>query len=231
MKALVLSAYNRLELRETAKPEPSRDELLIRVMACGICGSDVHGYDGSTGRRIPPIVMGHEAAGVVEAAGSEVRNFRVGDRVTFDSTVYCGDCFFCRRGLINICDHREVIGVSTPLFRRMGAFAEYVTVPARIAYSLPGTLPFAHAALIEAASVAVHGASLTSIGPGTAAVVIGAGMIGLLTLQAVREAGAARVFVVDLDETRLKMARNLGATETFNSKTQSALAWISTAQS
>jgi L-iditol 2-dehydrogenase len=226
MKALVLSEYKNLQLQDLPVPQPADDELLIKIKACGICGSDVHGFDGSTGRRIPPIVMGHEASGVVEAVGRDVTGFRTGDRVTFDSTVYCGVCFYCRRGQVNLCDDREVIGVSTPLFRRMGAFAEYVSVPARIAYALPDTMPFAHAALIEAASVAVHGASLTPIEPGDTAVVIGAGMIGLLTLQAVRQAGAQRVFVVDLDDTRLKMARDLGASETLNSKTQNVVAEI-----
>jgi L-iditol 2-dehydrogenase len=127
---------------------------------------------------------------------------------------------------VNLCDRREVIGVSTPLFRRMGAFAEYVTVPSRIAYALPESMPFPHAALIEAASVAVHGASLTPIEHGVTAVVVGAGMIGLLTLQAVREAGAERVFVVDVDDTRLELARSLGATLTFNSKKQDVVAEI-----
>ncbi len=141
---------------------------------------------------IPPIVMGHEAAGVVESVGSAVGSFRPGDRVTFDSTVYCGTCFYCRRGQINLCDHREVIGVSTPQFRRMGAFAEFVCVPARIAYPLPDAMPFAHAALIEAVSVAVHAVSLTPIAQDDTAVVVGAGMIGLLVLQAVRLAGAGR---------------------------------------
>jgi len=153
MKALVLSAYKQLDLVDMPTPQPGADDLLIRIKACGICGSDVHGYDGSTGRRLPPIVMGHEAAGVVEAVGSAVENFCVGDRVTFDSTVYCGKCYFCQRGQINLCDNREVIGVSTPGFRRMGAFAEFVTVPARIAYALPENMSFAHAAQIEAVSV------------------------------------------------------------------------------
>lgn len=217
MKALVLSAYNQLDFLETSKPEPGRDELLIRVVACGICGSDVHGYDGSTGRRIPPIIMGHEAAGFVESVGSDVSGFRSGDRVTFDSTVFCGKCFYCCRGQANLCDDREVIGVSTPDFRRMGAFAEYVTVPARVAYHLPDRLSFAHAAVIEAVSVAVHAVSLTPIALNDTIVVVGAGMIGLLTLQAARLAGAGRTIVLDIDDSRLEMARSLGATHTVNS--------------
>ena len=218
MKALMLSAYKQLDLVEMPVPRPAADELLIRIRACGICGSDVHGYDGSTGRRIPPIVMGHEAAGVVEAVGGEVADFQAGDRVTFDSTVYCGKCFFCRRGQVNLCDNREVIGVSTPAFRRMGAFAEYVTEPARIAYLLPENMPYSHAALVEAASVAVHAALLTPITLEDTVVVVGAGMIGLLVMQAVHVAGAGRVFVVDVDDSRLELARSLGATQTFNSR-------------
>jgi L-iditol 2-dehydrogenase len=186
----------------------------------------VHGYDGSTGRRIPPIVMGHEAAGIVEAVGSAVSGFRPGDRATFDSTVFCGKCFFCHRGQVNLCDEREVIGVSTPVFRRMGAFAEYVVVPERIAYHLPDNLPFAHAALIEAVSVAVHAVSLTPIELEDTVVVVGAGMIGLLALQAALLAGAGRVFVLDIDDTRLELARRLGATRTFNSRDGSTISTL-----
>jgi len=217
MKALILSEYKKLDLVDMQKPQPGDDELLIRVQACGVCGSDVHGYDGNTGRRVPPIVMGHEAAGIVEAVGSAVENFRPGDHVTFDSTISCGKCFYCRRGQVNLCNDREVIGVSTPDFRRMGAFAEYVTVPARITYLLPDNMPFAHAALIEAVSVAVHAVSLTPVALDDTVVVVGAGMIGLLTLQAALLAGAGRVFVFDVDDTRLELARSLGATGTFNS--------------
>ena len=216
MKALLLSEYKKLEVVELARPEAGEGELLIRIHACGICGSDVHGYDGSTGRRLPPIVMGHEAAGVVEGVGPGVTGFVEGDRVTFDSTVYCGKCFYCWRGEVNLCDDREVVGVSTPLFKRMGAFAEYVTVPARIAYKLPEGMPYAHAALIEAVSVAVHAVGLTPIALDDTVVVVGAGMIGLLTMQAARLAGAGRVFAMDVDGTRLEVARSLGATATFN---------------
>jgi L-iditol 2-dehydrogenase len=162
--------------------------------------------------------MGHEAAGVVAEVGDGVQGFAVNDRVTFDSTVYCGECQFCKRGRVNLCDRREVIGVSTPEFRRMGAFAEYVVVPARIAYHLPAEMPFSHAALIEAVSVAVHAVSLTPIQLDDTAVVVGAGMIGLLTLQAVRLAGAGRVLVMDVDDERLSLATRMGATETINSR-------------
>ena len=106
MKALLLSEYKYLAVAELPTPTPAAGEVLIRVAACGICGSDVHGYDGSSGRRIPPIVMGHEAAGVVAAVGEGVTLYQVGDRVTFDSTVYCGACEFCQRGEVNLCNHR-----------------------------------------------------------------------------------------------------------------------------
>src|SRR5580698_8873768 len=137
MDALQLTAYNQLEMVELPVPEPRGDEVLVRVAACGICGSDVHGYDGSSGRRIPPIVMGHEAAGVVAAVGAGVRSVAVGDRVTFDSTVYCARCEFCLRGEVNLCEDRQVIGVSCGEYRRAGAFAEYIAVPEYIVYRLP----------------------------------------------------------------------------------------------
>ena len=211
MKALLLSKYRQLDLAEVPTPSPAADEVLIRVGACGICGSDVHGYDGSSGRRIPPIVMGHEASGTVEALGAGVANFRIGDRVTFDSTVYCGACAFCRRGEVNLCDNRQVLGVSCGDYRRAGAFAEYVVVPARIVYRLPESISFAEAAMLEAVAVAMHGVSLAHFGPETTAVVVGAGTIGLLTMQALRAAGCARVFISDIDTTRLKLAEQLGA--------------------
>ena len=216
MKALLLSEYNHLEIADLPVPAAGRGEVLVRVEACGICGSDVHGFDGSTGRRIPPIVMGHEAAGTVEATGEGVTKFAKGDRVTFDSTVYCGECPYCKRGEINLCDNREVIGVSCGDYRRHGAFAEYVAVPERIVYALPENLSFNEAAMLEAVSVAMHGVNVSPVAGGETALVIGAGMIGLLTLQAARAAGCARVFIADVDATRLKLAREIGADEVLH---------------
>jgi L-iditol 2-dehydrogenase len=215
MQALLLSEYKKLDLVQMPEPEIAADEILVRVRACGICGSDVHGFDGSTGRRIPPLVMGHEAAGVVERVGNAVHDIVRGDRVTFDSTIYCGHCFFCSRGEVNLCDNRQVMGVSPGPYRRHGAFAEFVSVPRRIVYKLPDSLSFEQAALIEAASVAVHAVNLTPVHIGDTAVVIGAGMIGVLTVQALRQAGCIQVIAVDLEESRLRMAREVGATETM----------------
>jgi len=213
MKALLLSKYRELEIADLPTPAAGADEVLIRVGACGICGSDVHGYDGSSGRRIPPIVMGHEAAGRIAAVGAGVTGLVEGDRVTFDSTIYCGACGYCQRGEVNLCDHRQVLGVSCGDYSRAGAFAEFVAVPARVVYKLPGSISFAEAAMLEAVAVAIHGVSLAKISAESTALVVGAGTIGVLTLQALRAAGCKRVLVSDVDETRLKMAKELGAAD------------------
>jgi L-iditol 2-dehydrogenase len=213
MKSLLLSEYSHLEIADLPLPSAGEDEVLVRVEACGICGSDVHGYDGSSGRRIPPIVMGHEAAGTVASVGADVKNYFQGDRVTFDSTVYCGKCDYCARGQINLCDNRQVIGVSCGDYRRHGAFAEYVVVPERILYPLPADFSFTDAAMLEAVSVALHAVKVSQAVGGETALVIGAGMIGLLTLQAARAAGCARVLIADVDASRLDLAKQVGAEE------------------
>jgi L-iditol 2-dehydrogenase len=226
MKAMLLSKYRHLEIAELPTPTPGPGELLIKVAACGICGSDVHGYDGSSGRRIPPIVMGHEAAGIVAAIGPQVNRWSEGDRVTFDSTISCGACPYCVRGEINLCDRRQVLGVSCIDYRCAGAFAEYVIVPQRIVYRLPDTLSFSEAAMLEAVAVAVHAVSLSQISPGDKALVLGAGMIGLLCLQALRAAGCSSVYIADVDASRLKLAREVGATETLHATGDELIAEI-----
>jgi len=211
MKALLLSKYRHLEIADLPTPTPGPDEVLIRVAACGICGSDVHGYDGSTGRRIPPLVMGHEAAGTAVSLGAGVTGLSEGDRITFDSTVFCGTCQYCQREEINLCDRRKVLGVSCADYRCAGAFAEYVAVPRRIVHRIPENLSFSEAAMLEAVSVALHAVSLSNVVRGETALVLGAGMIGLLTLQALRVAGCSCVYVADVDASRLKLAADLGA--------------------
>ncbi len=215
MEALVLEEARGLHLRDVPKPEVGAHDVLIQVKACGICGSDVHGYDGSTGRRIPPLIMGHEAAGIITEVGSDVTAYKLGDRVTFDSTVSCGHCAYCLQGDVNLCDNRQVLGVSCGDYRRNGAFAEYVVVPDHIVYSLPDSFPYEKAALIEAVSIAVHAAKITHIKPGSSCVVIGAGMIGLLAVQAFKHYGCSPVFAVDLEQSKLDIAKSLGADATF----------------
>lgn len=223
MKALLLTAPSKLEYTDFPEPKPADDEVVVRIRACGICGSDIHGWDGSTGRRNPPLIMGHEASGEVVAAGPRVQNWRAGDRVTFDSTIYCGTCHFCREGHVNLCEKRRVVGVSPVEYKQHGAFAERLAIPERILYRLPDGLPFDQAAMVEPVSIAVHAVQRTKIVPNATAVVVGSGMIGLLVIQALRWAGAKNVVAIDLADNRLALAQQLGATHTINSgKTDAA---------
>ena len=173
MKVLMLKEYNHFSYEDMADPEIGAEDVLVRVKACGICGSDIHGMDGSSGRRQPPIVMGHEASGVIAEVGSAVTQWEPGDRVTFDSMMSCGRCGFCRQGKINLCDNRRVLGVSCGEYRRHGAFAEHVAVPQHVIYRLPDALSFEHAALVEPLSVAVHAIGRTPLVLNDTAVVVG----------------------------------------------------------
>ena len=249
MNALVLTGPSQFEY-DTAfpDPQPGPGEVLVKVRACGICGSDIHGMDGRSGRRQMPIVMGHEAAGDIIAVGEGVENWQVGQRVTFDSTEYCGECEECQRGYVNLCANRKVLGVSPGTYRRHGCFAERIALPTRILYPLPDTLSYEKAAFAEPVSIALHAVNLADgievgeafsgeeagcgdeacagcdshahgeTATGGTAVVVGAGLIGLLVLQALKARGWERVIAVDLDDRRLELARELGAAETFNAK-------------
>ncbi len=211
MKALVHTKPYCFEYCDFPDPAVGDDDVLIAVKACGICGSDVHGCTGKTGRRIPPVIMGHEAAGVVERVGRNVKGLKKGERVCFDSTVYCNVCPACRSGLYNRCNKRQVLGVSVPAFKRHGAFAEYVAVPSWIVFKLPDKMSFVQAALLEPASIGVHASSRAPISADDTVLVMGAGTIGLFILQGARLRGAAKVIAVDVNEFRLDVARKLGA--------------------
>jgi L-iditol 2-dehydrogenase len=211
MKALVLTEYKKLEYVDYPMPEISVDAVLIRVKACGICGSDVHGYDGSTGRRVPPVIMGHEASGEIVEIGKEVEGWKIGDRVTFDSTIFCGKCEYCRLGLINLCNNRKVLGVSIKEYRQNGAFAEFVAVPQRILYRLPEGVSYQQAALVEPLSIAFHAINLTPVQLNDTAVVVGAGMIGLLIIQTLKTSGVGRIIALDVKPHRLELAKKSGA--------------------
>ncbi|HZR20119.1 MAG TPA: galactitol-1-phosphate 5-dehydrogenase [Verrucomicrobiae bacterium] len=226
MKALVLKEYKKFSFEEVPTPEAKAEEVLVAVKACGICGSDVHGMDGSTGRRRPPIIMGHEASGVIAAVGKEVTGWTTGDRVTFDSTIYCGECDYCREGMVNLCDRRRVLGVSCEDYRQNGAFAQFVAVPPRILYRVPESLPFEHAAMVEPFAIALHAVRRSPPALNDAVVVVGAGMIGLALVQALSHTGCGKLIVLDVDEGRLAMAAKLGATHIINSGKEDGLAAI-----
>lgn len=223
MKALVLEDIKKFSYKNVPEPEIAPDQVLIQVRATGICGSDIHGMDGSSGRRIPPIIMGHESSGVIAKLGDAVTDWQVGDRVTFDSTIYCGDCHFCRRGDINLCDNRRVVGVSCEDYRQHGAFAEYLAVPARILYRVPENLSFVQAAFVEPVSIAVHAVERTPIKFNDVAVVVGTGMIGLLIIQVLKQTRCGTIIGIDLDDSRLALAKEIGADVVINSKSGNAV--------
>lgn len=226
MKALTLIESNRFVWDDAPEPECGPDDVLVAVKSCGICGSDIHGMDGSSGRRIPPIIMGHEASGVIASVGERVARWRTGDRVGFDSVIFCGQCPSCLSGHTNLCEGRRVIGVSCADYRRHGAFAEFVSIPQHVLFPLPEGLSFDEAAFGEPVAVALHAVRMAQPAPGCTAVVIGAGLIGLLVIQALKRAGCARVLAVDLEPSRLDLARTLGADATLRSGEPDTLSQI-----
>jgi len=216
MKALILKEYNQLVYEDVPMPQPGPGDVLVQVKACGICGSDVHGMDGSSGRRIPPLIMGHEASGVIAKVGGEVAGWAEGDRVTFDSTVYLRDDWYTLQGLYNLSDGRQVLGVSCEEYRRHGAFAEYVAVPQHILYRVPDSVSFNQAAMVEPISVSLHAFNLTPLQLHDPAMVVGSGMIGLFMVQILRAAGCSQIIAIDLEDRKLELARRLGATTVLN---------------
>jgi (R,R)-butanediol dehydrogenase/meso-butanediol dehydrogenase/diacetyl reductase/L-iditol 2-dehydrogenase len=210
MKALLMEEYRKLNYVDFPEPETGERDILVRVRAAAICGSDVHGFDGSTGRRKPPIIMGHEAAGEVVGTGPAAR-FRKGDRVTFDSTIYCGECWYCRNGQVNLCDRRMVLGVSCDEYRRHGAFAEYVAIPDLIAVPLPEGLSYEEAACTEPVGVAAHAVRIAPPELNETVAVVGSGLIGSLVIQILRASGSGRIFALDTDPSRRETALAAGA--------------------
>jgi len=215
MKALVLEKYNEFVYKDVPEPVIGNNEVLIKVMACGICGSDVYGMDGSTGRRIPPMIMGHEASGVIVKIGSEVRCWKPGDRVTFDSTVYPLNDWFTLEGMYNLSDNREVLGVSPGTYKRDGAFADYIAIPSHILYKIPDSVSFEQAAMVEAVAVALHSINISELKTGDKCVVVGAGMIGIFIIKLLRISGASKIIAIDINSKRLEQAINAGADQTF----------------
>ena len=218
MRALVFTGPHRFEMREVDRPAITPDEVLIEVKAVGICGSDVHGMTGETGRRQPPVIMGHEAAGVIVEAGRNVEGYELGDPVTFDSTVYCNRCEYCVSGRPNLCSNRKVLGVSCDEYRLDGAMAEYVAVPWWVLSRVPEGMPFEKAAMVEPLSIGFHAVERAQIQIGDLVSVVGCGIIGLSVIQVAKLTGCRRIVAMDIDDRRLAKAAELGADLTVNPK-------------
>lgn len=220
MRAIIIDAPGNVRVGEVPDPTAQPDELVIRVAACGICGTDLHLIDGDSPLARYPLVPGHEFAGEVVALGSNVEqrdgngqaSVKVGSRVAIDPNLPCGQCEFCRTGHENLCLNYAALGVT-----RNGALAEYVTVPASKAYLLPDMLSLQTAALIEPVSCAVHGMHSLQPRSGDTFLLVGAGTMGLLLLQLARRGGASQITVVDTNTQRLSQAEQLGATRTYTS--------------
>ncbi len=211
-RCVYLDSSHKLSLVEKEIKRPLPDEVIVRIMANGICGSDIHFYhEGRLGNFVvtAPYIPGHEASGIIEEVGERVKDFSRGDHVVIEPGIPCGVCGFCRMGRYNLC--REVIFLSEPSVN--GTFCDYVSIRRDSVHRIPKDMPFEHAALAEPAAVAIHAVNRAMFKNGDSAVIIGAGPIGLLTLQAFKAAGGGRAICIDGIGKRLETAKRLGADE------------------
>jgi len=225
LKAALL--YGPKDLRIEERPEPiiGPGEMLLRVRAVGVCGSDVHTYlHGRIGPTVlqSPLILGHEFGGQVAQVADEVDNVRLGDRVAVDPARNCTTCEFCLKGHPNLCENLHFCG----LWPDDGALAEYMACPARLAYSLPESISYGGAVLLETLGIAIHAADLGKLRVGYEVAVLGCGPIGLLVIQMARLSGATRIFATDLLDNRLEFARQCGATDVLNAGEADPVAWV-----
>ncbi|AZO10131.1 MULTISPECIES: zinc-dependent alcohol dehydrogenase family protein [unclassified Mesorhizobium] len=210
MRAVRLEAIGSIAMREVEKPAPGPDDVLVRIEACGVCGTDRHLLHGEFPSK-PPVTLGHEFCGIVEAVGPDVAGISIGDRVTGDPNISCGRCSHCRAGRVNLCSNLRAIGI-----HRDGGFADYVVMPQSQAFLLPASLKPTHGAFCEPLACCLHGVDLAGIRPGASVVVLGGGVIGLLTVQLAKLAGAATVILSTRQASRRALAEELGATATVD---------------
>ena len=225
MTAVYLDKPGVVSARRVKVPKPKRGQVLIRVQACGVCGSDVHYYrTGRIGDFVvrKPIILGHECAGVVAGVGAGVKGLSEGDRVTVEPGQACGKCRYCKAGRYNLCADVEFL--ATPPYD--GAFCEYLVTRPDYVFKLPDNVDFEEGAMMEPLSVGMHAGLRAQVKPGQSVAVLGCGPIGLVTIQAVRAMGASPVFGVDVDAFRLRKAKKLGAAEAINAKKDDPVAAI-----
>lgn len=218
MKAAVIrNNPRRICIEEVPIPTPGPDDVLVLVKACGLCGSDIHGFlDAESRGRVEGLIMGHEPSGIVAASGDRVTHFHPGDRVVIDPQFSCGTCYACRHAWYNICEQGGIIGSALRGFHQ-GAMAEYVVVGERHLHRLPDEMSFEEGALMEPVSNAIHAVNRAGIRVGDRVAVMGAGTIGLCMIQAARVAGAGHITAIDISDYHLEMAKQLGADEVVNS--------------
>ncbi len=211
MRALVYPDWDRLEVRDVPEPKPKPGEVVVRVAAVGICGSELEGFAKRSPRRTPPLIMGHEFCGQIQEVGEGVSGYRSGDRVVVNSVISCGRCEACRNGQTHLCPEREVFGMKRP-----GGFAELCAVPVSTLLPLPEKVSPVQGALVEPLANGVHALSLVAQRLPETVLVIGAGTIGLMALQVAKAMGAFRLACADTNERRLEVAHSLGAEPVFN---------------
>ncbi|NUP99103.1 MAG: NAD(P)-dependent alcohol dehydrogenase [Armatimonadetes bacterium] len=219
MQAAVMHGVRDVRLERRPRPEPGPGEVLVKVSAVGVCASDVHYYThGRIGRYVVerPLVLGHEAAGVVEAVGPDCQRLKPGDRVTMEPGHTCGRCHYCKTGRYNLCPY--VVFMATPPVH--GALVEYLAWPEKFTYAVPDELSLEEAALMEPFSVGLWATHLGQVQAGSSVAVFGAGPIGCFVIEAARVRGATTIFAVDLEPFRLELARHVGATHLVNGRAQ-----------
>jgi len=211
MKAAVLHDVRDIRVEEVKKPEIAEDEVLIEVKAAGICGTDLHFYKGEW-KVDMPIIPGHEFSGVIAEVGENVDGFKIGEHVVAEPNITCGSCYFCLMSERNFfCENLKAVGVTVN-----GAFAEYLKIKGRNLYRIPENLSFEEAALIEPLACCIRGLDNVGIKAGESVLIVGAGPIGLLLMQLVRNFGASMIIQTDLEDYRLEKALELGADHVIN---------------
>lgn len=206
MRRVLLSDYEQLVVEEVPEPECGQGEVVVDVVLCGVCGSDLHAYHGEHAFIHPPIVLGHEFTGVVSRVGADVQGLAVGDRVVVEPSLVCGGCYNCRSGRYNVCENLRVIGCQAT-----GAFAEKIAVPAAKVIRIPDSMSFSQAVLLEPLAVGVHAVERSGMRRGDKVLIFGAGPIGLMVLAAAKAAAAGKIVVLDLQPSRLAAAEKVGA--------------------
>jgi len=208
MKAAVFYGKRDLRIQDIELKKLAGEEVLLKVHACGVCGTDVHIFEGDEGSATvyPPVILGHEFSGEIVEIGNEVSNLKIGDRVSVDPNIFCGKCHYCRNGKVHLCERLTAIGVTVH-----GGFAEYCIVPEKQVYELPDDVSYEQGAMGEPIACCVHGIDLCMIKPGDSVLIIGGGTIGLIMLQLAKIAGAAQLIVSEPVKKKRDLALNFGA--------------------